>query len=51
MNAREELFYAARGDYMALVEGVRQAEDDEHTEVSNHSQTWQKRTNSRCSLT
>ncbi|CRG88580.1 hypothetical protein PISL3812_05611 [Talaromyces islandicus] len=32
MNAREELFYAARGDYMALVEGVRQAEDDEHTE-------------------
>ncbi|KAH8702591.1 hypothetical protein BGW36DRAFT_356700 [Talaromyces proteolyticus] len=31
-HIKEELFYAAQGDYMNLVEGVKYAEDDEHTE-------------------
>jgi hypothetical protein len=33
-NIREEHFYAARGEYMRLVEGAQHARDDEHTEVS-----------------
>ncbi|KAF3407712.1 hypothetical protein DPV78_000909 [Talaromyces pinophilus] len=31
-NIQDELFYAARGEYMQLVEGVQHAGDDEHTE-------------------
>ncbi|OKL61672.1 hypothetical protein UA08_02774 [Talaromyces atroroseus] len=37
-NIREEHFYAARGEYMRMVEGVQHAEDDEHTEILTRKQ-------------